>query len=358
MASSGDFHEKPFDEGTLTKLHIFELYARSWLPVFLAREVTKYSSIHIYDFFAGPGTDSAGTPGSPLRLLKHIAEMRTLPGWESVTVHAHFSDSNKSKIAELRSRIKELDTDTTGIELDIQVLTFEQAFERSKPVLANSKAAKLLLIDQFGVGHVTPEIFNQLIKSPTCDFLFFISSSTLNRFKEHPAIKQKIKRPDDYYHVHRAATEYYRDFVPKGLTYYLAPFSIMKGANIYGIIFGSRHPRGMAKFLEVAWAEDQVNGEADFNIHRDNLAPGQALLFGTTKVGAFEDELERRLRAGKIADEGDVIDLCFGHGVKPQHAQEVLKRLKTEGVINLNFRVPQIDRISDPRKIQLVKKEH
>ncbi len=34
--SPDDFHDKPFDEGTLTKLHIFELYAREWFPVFLS----------------------------------------------------------------------------------------------------------------------------------------------------------------------------------------------------------------------------------------------------------------------------------------------------------------------------------
>ena len=28
--SPDDFHDKPFDEGTLNKLQIFELYAREW----------------------------------------------------------------------------------------------------------------------------------------------------------------------------------------------------------------------------------------------------------------------------------------------------------------------------------------
>jgi hypothetical protein len=35
--ATGGFHEKPFDEGTLTKLEIFQLYTREWLPVFLSR---------------------------------------------------------------------------------------------------------------------------------------------------------------------------------------------------------------------------------------------------------------------------------------------------------------------------------
>ncbi len=31
------FREKPFDEGTLTKLELFQRYAEAWLPVFVAR---------------------------------------------------------------------------------------------------------------------------------------------------------------------------------------------------------------------------------------------------------------------------------------------------------------------------------
>jgi hypothetical protein len=67
---ASDFHKRPFDEGTLTKLQIFELYAREWLPVFLSPERPPRSEIHLFDFFAGPGTDSDGELGSPLRLLR------------------------------------------------------------------------------------------------------------------------------------------------------------------------------------------------------------------------------------------------------------------------------------------------
>ena len=29
-----DLHDKPFDQGTLTKLEIFERYTQAWIPVF------------------------------------------------------------------------------------------------------------------------------------------------------------------------------------------------------------------------------------------------------------------------------------------------------------------------------------
>ncbi len=61
-----DLHDKPFDQGTLTKLEIFENYTQAWIPVFA---LTKGSQIFIVDFFDGTGYDINGIPGSPIRIL-------------------------------------------------------------------------------------------------------------------------------------------------------------------------------------------------------------------------------------------------------------------------------------------------
>jgi len=330
-----DLHKKPFDEGTLTKLQIFELYARKWLPVFLAKNIPFRSNIHIYDFFAGPGIDSQNNFGSPLRILQDLKNFQSLPGWNKVKFHIHFFDSSHKKISQLKQNVEALGLLASNIKYDIQPLEFEAAFKKARKELADRNAAKLIYIDQNGVGNVTDEVFRQLVDAPTCDFLFFISSSTLYRFRDHYLIKQKIDRPDDYYHVHRAVLDYYRSLLPKSPKYYLAPFSIKKGANIYGIIFGSSHLLGVDKFLQVAWQSDQIGGQADFDIDRDNLTPGQlALPFREMlprKVGVFEAELEECLRKGLIADELQVIHLCVQHGVKRQHAEGVLKGLKKWG---------------------------
>jgi hypothetical protein len=34
----------------------------------------------------------------------------------------------------------------------------------------------------------------------------------------------------------------------------------------------------MDKFLEVAWKQDEINGEADFDIDRENMLPGSPML--------------------------------------------------------------------------------
>jgi hypothetical protein len=112
------------------------------------------------------------------------------------------------------------------------------------------------------------------------------------------------------------------------------------------------------KFLRVAWKKDEINGEADFDIGRDNLHRGELFLpfedFRPTKVKAFERELEQQLRAGHLRDEAGVMRLCFDHGVKRQHAEPVLAKLKKERVIATDFRVPQVDRWRSPRLIRLL----
>ena len=100
-----DFHQRPFDDGTLTKLRIFELYAREWLPIFLAPERPRFAEIHLFDFFAGPGMDSAGEFGSPLRLLRQLRDFRDLPGWSKVRIVVHFFDESPEKIRELEQPI-------------------------------------------------------------------------------------------------------------------------------------------------------------------------------------------------------------------------------------------------------------
>ena len=99
----------------------------------------------------------------------------------------------------------------------------------------------------------------------------------VRRFKDEPEISQYLETKKifadhpPYHQVHRALVEYYRSLIPSSEDYFLAPFSIKSGSNIYGVIFGSRsYHKGLQKFLETAWSFDMKNrGEADFDIDRE-----------------------------------------------------------------------------------------
>ena len=118
----------------------------------------------------------------------------------------------------------------------------------------------------------------------------------------------------------------------------------MKGANIYGLIFGSAHPLGIDKFLEVAWSQDEFSGEANFPIDRENIRPDQLLLPMTevqpSKITVFENELERLLRGARLLNEVDVMRVCFEHGVKRQHARPILSKLKKKASSTWTFKFP------------------
>lgn len=352
------FHRQPFDEGSRTKLGIFQLYARHWLPVFTSRP--GWRAVHVFDFFAGPGTDNEGTPGSPLRLLEEIRLARRAAAGGGPRLHLHLFDALAANVDELRRTVPPLAASIGDLAApDIQQLRFHDALQQYAPILKDDESAKLLLIDQFGVDEVPAEVFRELVSFPRADFLFFISSSTLHRFRDHPAIEQKIERPNDPYHVHRAVLGYYRSLLPDLRSYWLAPFSIRKGANIYGLIFGSAHPLGMDKFLDVAWKQDPTNGEANFDINRDDIVPGQLTLFGggeqrPTKLDAFERDLENQIRSGFVRNELDLIRICFDHGVRRSHAAPMLAELKRQGVVQLEFRVTDIKRRKSPRPIRLL----
>jgi three-Cys-motif partner protein len=357
-----EFHEKPYDAGTLAKLRIFELYAQEWIPVFLSRENPPFpGGVHIFDFFCGPGTDSLGEFGSPLRILRQLRsyQQKPLAGWSKVPIVVHFHDDNPRKIEKLGRILSGNEWKIPGVAIDRRSIAFQDALAEHDQILCDHKVAKLLIIDQFGVDEVTDDVFKKLASLPTTDFIFFLSSSTLHRFRNHPAIKQKIDTVEDSYDVHRVAVEYFRKLRGTSSELFLGSFSIKKGSNIYGLVFGSRHPLGIHKFLQVAWATDAIRGEANFDIDREDIRPGESFLpladFRPSKIRSFEQDLESEVRAGKMKSELDVIRFCVEAGMTNKHAEPVLKKLKAQGIIDLDFRVPDPTRIKQPRPITLVK---
>ena len=349
------FHEGPYDAGTLTKLKIFELYAQEWIPVFTSQPKPRFGELHIFDFFCGPGADAVGVPGSPLRILTQLRnyQQATLAGWSKVRIHVHCSDADAKKVSRLEETLKDPQWTIPGVTMELLPIRFEEALRRHAAILSNRNAAKLMIIDQFGVDAVTDEVFRKLTDFPRTDFIFFLSSSTLNRFRNHPAIKIRIDRPEHSYDVHRAAFDWFQKLAPAG--FYLGRFSIKKRSNIYGLIFGSRHPLGIHKFLEVAWKNDLIAGEANFDIDRENILPDELTLaldeMRPKKIQVFEADLEEAIRKGKIESEADLIKFSIAAGMTCRHCRPVLSRLKENGVIACDFRIPNIRKFTTPRPI-------
>ena len=349
-----DLHSKPFDEGTLKKLEIFELYTVEWLPTFI---MSGAEHIWIFDFFAGTGYDLNHTPGSPIRILRQIKKQLGNMYQKNTKMYLVFNEYDKIKFKQLKEacdNLVETDSELKRAKAN-QILNysiFQEDFAVLFPQFIKqiNSYPSLVFLDQNGVKFLADEYFTPLINSHSTDFLYFVSSSYVRRFGETLEFSKSIscdlkraeKEPATW--IHRNILEQLRKRIPQGNKTKLYPFSIKKNINVYGIIFGASHPRAVDKFLATAWKENSINGEANFDID-DDKNKSQLCLFGEkplTKIEKFQQSLRENIISKKLLTNKDVYDYTLEQGHIPIHATEEMKRMRNEGLITYS-RSPKVN---------------
>ncbi len=359
------FFYENFGEETKIKLELLSGYIKSWLPVFLMQNHVK--NIKIIDFFCGPGKDEAGNYGSPLKILEILDEFYKGSLSEKVKskeIELLFNDKESSYIKALENHIsnnfKELN-DKLNIRLESQ--EFKSLFNKEKKSLHNS--ANFIFLDQFGIKEVTKEIFKDFLKIPGTDFIFFISSHSIRRFLDTEEFQstlwwmnQNIKNEEPKY-IHRTVVQEYKELA--GKDNYVIPFSIKKGNNVYGLIFCSKHILAADKFLRIAWNENKINGEANFDINEDFRK--QLSFFekeNLTKIQDFEKSLQDKIQKEIITDNIQIYKYTISNGFIPKYAKDALKKLKEEKIIQYKGQMPiSYDSCISQKKfvkIELIKK--
>jgi three-Cys-motif partner protein len=341
---------KPFDDGTMAKLEIFDDYFKEWLPVFIARKEILWNEVQIFDLFAGEGRDVTGVMGSPMRILKSLNENRQLIIKSGVKIRVIINEYDTGKYNLL---IKNLDTiaDRSLYSLECHNEDFIVVFKKYFDSMIRS--ANFLFLDQNGIKQITEEVFTKLISLKKTDFLFFISSSYIKRFAEVEEFKKylQITKQDlegkSYYHIHRVVLDYYRSKIPKAKEYFLAPFSIKKPSGIYGLIFGTNHTLGIEKFLQVCWKHDKLTGEANFDIDNEKININQPGLFAEynipTKRQIFDNTLTRKILNKELTTDLAVYIFALNEGFLLKDANSVIKGLHTAGKIELDFKLSNSD---------------
>lgn len=353
-----DIHKDAFDEGTKAKLELLKYYIRGWLPVFISDRKYTYPNIEIYDFFAGEGQDSIDTLGSPLIILDELKTYCAELVRKQIKLTLLFNDVDNSKYQKLEISknnflIKCSQNNNYGLcdnngalpkcpfKIKLENSDFTVLFNfLNVKFRSNPNIPRFMFIDQYGIKQVTKNVFQDLIYLPKTDFLFFISSSYLKRFKELPEFKKYIAENNIDFsdtkptHCHRVVFQYFKKMVTKE-PYFLGQFSIKKGPNVYGLIFGSNSHLGMRKFLDAAWKMDPFTGEANHDIDEDPIRIGQLSLDydnsanKVKKLYFYEQCLIDFLRVSKHNKEVYVYSL--EQGINIPNTNEILKRLEKEG---------------------------
>lgn len=368
--SKKDINSNPFSEETLLKLNLFRSCFREWFPVFIHNNAHR--RMYIYDLFAGSGMDSQGNPGSPIILLeeargKDAMHCRALYTSRKEAIFA-FNEKEVSKESLLENAVNRhlahcfqncpFSKCIFEGRVHYNAQRFGEIFdsERFQSILNNAQIAKFILLDQYGFKQITDERFIKLVNAPFTDFIFFISSSFIRRFKEHPTVTayfntQKINfdetRPKD---CHEAIKNYFISLIPEDKEYYLHSFTIQNKTNYYGLIFGTSHTLGMEKFLTACWKEDPLSGNSNCNLNNDYESG--TLFYNpneSNKKIAIKQLIKEKILNGEIADNIKGLTFVLKQGGRPKLFQEVINELKKNNKISLSGYVNQ--RTTDIHKV-------
>ncbi|MCL4511242.1 MAG: three-Cys-motif partner protein TcmP [Bacteroidetes bacterium] len=343
-----DIFDKPFDDGTIVKLEIFQKYFEEWLPVFVMSRNPK--PIQVFDLFAGSGYDQNHVPGSPIRTLEVIAKHRRILAQKKKQVFVFLNDADSQKIEQLRINIEQKVKD---LSIQSMVVTQFSARDFRDSVLNDhTKELKsgnnLIFIDQNGFKEVNEQLFQFLMSLDTTDFIFFVSSSYVHRFPDEPEVRRHHPRFDfdkikntSWKKVHNVVCDEFRRYVPSNVKrYWIIPFSIMKPdmVNIYGLIAVTKHPLGADKFLNAAWKENALNGNANFDIEEEEKKK-QGDFFKPrtlTKIESFQLMLQELILKRNIKNNSDAYYLTLDEGHIGKHANEKIMEMKRDKLITFD----------------------
>jgi three-Cys-motif partner protein len=346
---SKNLHEKPFDETTIAKLEIFEDYAQAWIPTFV---MYGEPVICIFDFFAGTGYDMDGIPGSPIRILEKIQEQIGHVFQKKVKIKVFFNEYDGEKFEQLSlacsNYLKAHSDVQRAIELQVLQEDFEVCFDKLLPYIRQFPS--LVFLDQNGIKFLADKYLLELEKIRRTDFLYFVSSSYFWRFGEKEEFKSHVQldmeeaKKNPYHFIHRSLIAQLRNKIPQSSKLKLYPFSLKKGANIHGIIFGASHPRAVEKFLNIAWKRNELNGEANFDIDDDKKKKQLDLFEGKrpTKIEAFQQNLRDKVLSGSISNNFEALYFALDEAQLGSHAAAELKKMKNENLIDFEGPSPLV----------------
>jgi len=351
-----DLHAKPFDEGTIAKLEIFEDYAQAWLPTFIMQSKPE---ICIFDLFAGTGYDLNGIQGSPIRILEKVNEYLGIIFKNKVHIKLYLNEFEPTKKKQEKFEIlKEacnayLDKNK-AVKRALTIEYYNEDFATLFPKLipAIKKNPSLVYLDQNGIKFLESKYLLELEKINETDFIYFVSSSYFKRFGKTEEFRAHFEVDIDeinsnpYRFIHRIVLNQLKSTLPSSSRLKLYPFTIKKGKNIYGIIFGAKHPRAVDKFLDISWKKNSVNGDANFDIDDDTNKKQFDLFSGSvplTKIEAFKQKVEVKILSKEISNNFELLNFVYDEGHLPKHASDCLKELNNKKLIKYASKSPLVN---------------
>lgn len=338
------------DPHTLAKHDLLKRYLGAWFPI-MARYESKLVFI---DGFAGPGVYDTGEPGSPIVALEALLGHRRLEAMSGTTFLFIFVERDEARVASLDAQIAKLWKRHGGQPSNVKVEVYCGEFEDAADEILGSiragyvLAPTLAFVDPFGFKGVSLDTICRLTAFPKCEVIFSFMYDGLNRWITHPDDKIHVSLrdlfgTDDYEDAGALRGDARRAFLHDlykarlrdgGNFRYALDFEMidMRGKNVYSLIFGTRHVRGLAAMKDAMWEVDPSGGfrfsdrhHGETTLFDEHLDTGPLLAAMLARFAGEDVRVDTTLHEWVLAE------TIYG----PSHyKKQVLKPLQEAGLLD------------------------
>ena len=257
-----------YKEHTRVKHELLSKYLKGWVRI-----LGKSHNLNIFDCFAGRGKFSEGEEGSPLVIIKTIAEIREKMGRpkEASCIFIEINDSNFQNLrVEIDNEIN-LSQRYDGW-LDVEFFNDEFANVASRIIDEYSErlAPSFFFIDPFGFSGVSFEVIKNILSIKRTEVFMTFMVRDVNRFFESSTHRISIEElygmdnvqvilQNQYPNLPReqALLRLYRDQLHKSANVkYTLPFKVnadKKLQTTYYLIHATNSPKGCELMKEIMY---------------------------------------------------------------------------------------------------------
>ena len=329
---------------TAAKILIYRQYLNSYLP----KVLMQFGKCFIVDFFCGRGKNGE-QDGSPLVLLDVAKKMLESPvikrKWVNAEIVIIFCDLEKKYCDDLTALLK-----TMSLPKGIKILgplceDFKSTMDRATNTFKIVKTPKFFFLDPFTYSDIGIDDVKALMDVPAAEVLLFLPTFHSYRFvkcaQEVGALKKFL---EDFTERGCADYEDIYDFNEsirlKLLKYiglkYVRAVGLDEGTRKNALFYLTKHITGMLVMNKLVWK--YATDGATVKTNRD-IEPA---LFNLSTVSSnyakMKVLLQNHIKEQKQISNVEIIDFAAQCGFDTKYANEVLKGMKKQGLIEVEYK--------------------
>ena len=336
-------------------------FYRSYLVKMLSiMSVTKYfNRVNIFDVFCGRGAYADGGHGSPIQAMEAIQKVRE-DHPSDTTFYLYLNDVVKKYVLGVKDYIEEHFPKNGLCKVNYLNAPAKRLFEELVRFLEYMpKTSKnIIFIDPYGYKDIHKETLKRMMSNERTEILLFLPISFMHRFTHYAfdgnankgalPLREFISeffpvghpvRSDEPMDVKQYIRELTKAFSFDGKYYTTSYFIERDCKNYFALFFMTTNLLGLEKAVDTLWELDKLEGKG---FHLPEVETSQLKFF----EDFFREEDDRKrfeyLRILMLSflekrqrSNCEIYEFILQHGYKLTHANEVLRKLQKDDLIEV-----------------------